>query len=200
MKKVTKSGKKESMSASRSTLRSRGQVFCFRVQEACRSRKVVIILAAKFAFLLVALNVLLLAPAGRAVVYWISQANARICAALLEFCGIGTVVQNTTIFSDSSALTVLGGCSAVEVWFFLVAAILAFHCSARRKIVGLCASLALVQGINLLRITTLFWLTRLSSHSFEIAHEAIWPTLVNLSAIVFLGIWLAWATNIPTKQ
>jgi len=131
---------------------------------------------------------------------WISQANARICAALLEFCGIGTVVQNTTIFSDSSALTVLGGCSAVEVWFFLVAAILAFHCSARRKIVGLCASLALVQGINLLRITTLFWLTRLSSHSFEIAHEAIWPTLVNLSAIVFLGIWLAWATNIPTKQ
>jgi len=108
MKKVTKSGKKESMSASRSTLRSRGQVFCFRVQEACRSRKVVIILAAKFAFLLVALNVLLLAPAGRAVVDWISQANARICAALLEFCGIGTVVQNTTIFSDSSVLSVLG--------------------------------------------------------------------------------------------
>jgi exosortase/archaeosortase family protein len=200
MTKVTKSGKKESMSASCSTSRSRGRVFCFRVQEACRSRKVVIILAAKFVFFLGALNGLLLAPAGRAVVDWISQANARISAALLEFCGIGTEVQNTTIFSDSSALTVLGGCSAVEVWFFLVAAILAFHCSARRKIVGLCASLALVQGINLLRITTLFWLTRLSSHSFEIAHEAIWPTLLNLSAIVFLGFWLAWATKIPTKQ
>lgn len=200
MTNVTKSGKKGSMLASCSTLRSRGRFFCFRVQEACFSRKAVIILAAKFVFFLGALNVLLLAPAGTAFVDWISQANARISAALLEFCGIGTEVQKATIFSDSSALTVLGGCSAVEVCFFLVAAILAFPCSVLCKIAGLCASLALVQGINLLRITTLFWLTRHSSHSFEIAHEAIWPALLNLSAIVFLGIWLAWATKIPTKQ
>ena len=39
---------------------------------------------------------------------WISQANARISAALLEFFGIGTEVQNATIFSDSSVLPVLG--------------------------------------------------------------------------------------------
>jgi exosortase/archaeosortase len=97
---------------------------------------------------------LFLAPAGTAFVDWISQANARISAALLEFCGIGTEVQKATIFSDSSALTVLGGCSAVEVWFFLVAAILAFPCSVLCKIVGLCASLALVQGINLLCVAT----------------------------------------------
>ena len=200
MTNVTKSGKKGSMSASCSTLRSRVRFFYFRVQEVCFSRKAVIVLAAKFVFFLGALNALLLAPAGPAFVDWISQANARISAALLEFCGIETEVQKATIFSDSTALTVLGGCSAVEVWFFLVAAILSFPCSVLCKIVGLCASLALVQCINLLRITTLFWLTRHSSHSFEIAHEAIWPTLMNLFAIVFLGIWLTWATNIPTKQ
>ena len=200
MTNVTKSGKKGSMSASCSTLRSRVRFFYFRVQEVCFSRKAVIVLAAKFVFFLGALNALLLSSAGTAFVDWISQANARISAALLEFCGIETEVQKATIFSDSSALTVLGGCSAVEVWFFLFAAILAFPCSVLCKIAGLCASLALVQGINLLRITTLFWLTRHSSHSFEIAHEAIWPALLNLSAIVFLGIWLAWATKIPAKQ
>ena len=97
------------MSDSRSTLRSRGQFFYFRVQEACFSRKAVIILAAKLVFFLGALNALLLSPAGRAFVDWISQANARISAALLEFCGIETEVQNATIFSDSTALTVLGG-------------------------------------------------------------------------------------------
>ena len=109
MTNVTKSGKKGSMSASCSTLRSRGRFFCFRVQEACFSRKAVIILAAKFVFFLGALNALLLSSAGRAFVDWISQANARISAALLEFCGIGTEVQNATIFSESSILTVLGG-------------------------------------------------------------------------------------------
>jgi hypothetical protein len=109
MTNVTKSGKKGSMSASRSTLHSRGRFIYFRVQEACLSRKVVTILAAKFVFFLGALNAVLLSPAGRAFVDGISQANARISAALLEFCGIETEVQNATIFSDSTALTVLGG-------------------------------------------------------------------------------------------
>jgi len=109
MTKVTKSGKKGSMSDSRSTLRSRGQFFYFRVQEVYLSRKAVIILAAKFVFFLGALTALLLSPAGRAFVDWISQANARISATLLESCGIETEVQNATIFSDSNALTVLGG-------------------------------------------------------------------------------------------
>jgi hypothetical protein len=109
MTKVTKSGKKGSKSDSRSTLRSRGRFFYFRVQEVYLSRNAAIILAAKFVFFLGALNALLLSPAGRAFVDLISQANARISAALLEFCGIETEVQNATIFSDSNALTVLGG-------------------------------------------------------------------------------------------
>jgi hypothetical protein len=120
MTKVTKSGKKGSKSDSRSTLRSRGQFFYFRVQEVYLSRKAVIILAAKFVFFLGALTALLLSPAGRAFVDWISQANARISAALLEFCGIETEVQNATIFSDSTALTVLGGSTPTRASFFFL--------------------------------------------------------------------------------
>ena len=165
------------------------------VREAWASNSAVLGLVAKFFVVLGILHLLLLSPPGRDFVAWLSVAQARAGAGVLEVVGIGTEVRDATIFSDSNALTVIAGCSALEVWFFLVAAIVAFPSHIVPKVFGILGGLFLVQALNSLRIMSLFWVGRYSAGHFASVHEVFWPGALNLAAILILGFWLAWISG-----
>jgi len=157
-------------------------------------------LALKFFIVLGVLHLLILTPPGQVSVDWLVGLHARTSAAVLGFLGIGTEVQNATIVAESNALTVIGGCSALEIWFFLVAAIIAFPSGILSKLVGVVVALAAVQILNSVRITSLFWMGHYSAQNFSLLHEGMWPSILNFSAILIFGCWLAWATRIEHRR
>ena len=114
----------------------------------------------------------------------------RISTALLAGIGEKTHAVGTLIQSPAFAVDVKNGCNGIEAVLLLVAAMLAFPASPKRRLVGIAAGLAVIQGVNLFRIVSLFWLGVHHRNVFELFHAAVWQTALILLAV---GIFLAWS-------
>ena len=114
----------------------------------------------------------------------------RVSTALLVFLGEKAVALGTVIQSPAFAVDVKNGCNGLEAALLLVAAMLAFPASAKRRVAGIAAGLAAIQGVNLVRIVSLFWLGVHHRAAFELFHAAVWQTALILLAV---GIFLAWS-------
>ncbi len=82
------------------------------------------------------------------------------------------------------------GCNGVEAMIVLLAAILAFPAPFLHKLKGLCWGFVAIQGMNLLRIISLFYLGQWSREWFDWAHLYIWQALIMLDALVVFLIWI----------
>ena len=48
----------------------------------------------------------------------------------------------------------------------------------------------LIQGVNLLRFISLYYLGQYSMRWFNFAHEYLWESLIMLDAMVVFGLWV----------
>ena len=87
------------------------------------------------------------------------------------------------------AMEVRDGCNGVNVVIMLWAAVLAYPTSLRWKLIGLAGGLAAIQGLNLLRLISLFYLGQYNRSIFDFAHLYLWETLIILDAMVVFGLW-----------
>ena len=136
-------------------------------------------------YLLVAIQ-----PVNDHVVVPFTEFLVRISTVLLAALGEGAQSSGTIIQSPAFAVDVKNGCNGIEAALLLVAAMLAFPASARQRILGIAAGLAVIQGVNLLRIVSLFWLGVHHRDVFELFHAAVWQTALILLAV---GIFLVWS-------
>ena len=114
----------------------------------------------------------------------------RVSTGLLAAIGEKTQAFGTVIQSPVFAVDVKNGCNGIEAALLLVAAMLAFPASPKKRTVGIAAGLAVIQGVNLFRIVSLFWLGVHHRNVFELFHAAVWQTALILLAV---GIFLAWS-------
>jgi exosortase H (IPTLxxWG-CTERM-specific) len=114
----------------------------------------------------------------------------RISTGLLAAIGERTLSFGTVIQSPAFAVDVKNGCNGLEAALLLVAAMLAFPAGAKQRALGIAAGLALIQGVNLFRIVSLFWLGVHHRNVFELFHAAVWQTALILLAV---GIFLVWS-------
>jgi len=114
----------------------------------------------------------------------------RVSTGLLAAIGEKTQALGTVIQSPAFAVDVKNGCNGIEAALLLVAAMLAFPAPPKRRAVGIAAGLAVIQGVNLFRIVSLFWLGVHHRSVFELFHAAVWQTALILLAV---GIFLAWS-------
>ena len=68
---------------------------------------------------------------------------------------IGKVIRST---ANGFAVSIEAGCNGIEATIVLVAAIFAFPAPWRDKLVGLAAGIVAVQGLNIVRVISLFYL------------------------------------------
>ena len=136
-------------------------------------------------YLLVAIR-----PVNDGAVVPFTELLARISTALLVVLGEKAVSLGTVIQSPAFAVDVKNGCNGIEAALLLVAAMLAFPASAKRRAQGIAAGLAVTQGVNVLRIVSLFWLGVHHRAVFELFHAAVWQTALILLGV---GIFLAWS-------
>ena len=121
---------------------------------------------------------------------------AQISTAIVTFfdpnvVAVGKVMRSTT---NGFAVSIEAGCNGVEATIVLVAAILAFPSPWKHKLAGLAAGIVAVQGLNVLRVISLFYLGQWNYQVFEWAHLYVWQALIMLDVLV---VWLVWVHTLP---
>jgi len=102
----------------------------------------------------------------------------------------GKVLQS---LRNGFAVSIEAGCNGVEATIVLVAAMLAFPATWRRKLAGLAIGIVAVQGLNVVRVISLFYLGQWSQDAFEFAHQYVWQALIMLDVLI---IWLLWVRTL----
>lgn len=116
---------------------------------------------------------------------------ARICVALVTLfdstaAAAGKVLWNTV---TGFGVSIEPGCNGIEACIVLFAAVLAFPSSWRHKMIGLALGFVAVQGLNVVRVISLFYLGQWNTAVFNFAHEYLWQALIMLDVLV---VWLLW--------
>jgi exosortase H (IPTLxxWG-CTERM-specific) len=121
---------------------------------------------------------------------------ARASGALMRVFDASITTSGKVIGSKTGAFSVSieAGCNGVEATIVLVAAILAFPAPWKHKLAGLAAGILAVQGLNILRVISLFYLGQWDFRVFEWAHLYVWQALIMLDVLV---VWLVWVRTLP---
>jgi len=103
----------------------------------------------------------------------------------------GKVLRNA---ANGFAVSIEAGCNGVEATIVLVAAMLAFPAPWKHKLAGLAAGIVAVQGLNVVRVISLFYLGQWNRDAFEWAHLYVWQALIMLDVLI---VWLVWVRTLP---
>lgn len=105
----------------------------------------------------------------------------------------GKIISST---EKPFSVSIEPGCNGVEAMIVLLAAITAVRAPLRYKMTGLLAGFVAIQGLNLVRIISLFYLGLWDREIFEWAHLYVWQALIILDA---LAVFLVWARFMPVQ-
>lgn len=116
---------------------------------------------------------------------------ARACVALVTLfdstaAAAGKVLWNTV---TGFGVSIEPGCNGIEACIVLFAAVMAFPSTWRHKLIGLALGFVAVQGLNVVRVISLFYLGQWNTQVFNFAHEYLWQALIMLDVLI---VWLLW--------
>ncbi|MBA3508355.1 MAG: exosortase H [Betaproteobacteria bacterium] len=103
----------------------------------------------------------------------------------------GKVMRSTV---NGFAVSIEAGCNGVEATIVLLAAMLAFPAPWMHKWIGLALGIVAVQGLNVIRVISLFYLGQWNHDVFEWAHLYVWQALIMLDVLI---VWLIWVRRVP---
>ena len=129
------------------------------------------------------------------IVPW-TEALARMSAWLVTIFDSSVVAAGKVLRSSGSsfAVSIEAGCNGVEATIVLIAALIAFPAPWKHKLIGLCVGIVAVQGLNIIRVISLFYLGQWDRDVFEWAHLYVWQALIMLDVLI---VWLVWVRTLP---
>ena len=129
------------------------------------------------------------------VVPW-TDTLAALSAGIVKWFDPGVISSGNILQSarNGFAVSIEAGCNGVEATIVLLAAILAFPAPWKRKLVGLAVGVVAVQGLNIIRVISLFYLGQWNFAIFEFAHRYVWQALIMLDVLI---VWLLWVRTLP---
>ena len=89
-------------------------------------------------------------------------------------------------------ILVLWACSGADATGILLAALWVYPSCLRAKFLGALVGFFLIQGFNVLRIISLYYLNLVSEAWFRFAHLYLWQGLLMIDVLVFMLVWLRW--------
>jgi|HubBroStandDraft_1064217.scaffolds.fasta_scaffold20856_2 exosortase family protein XrtM len=96
-------------------------------------------------------------------------------------------LEGRSLVSAGATLHVTRGCEGVEMFLLLIAAILAFPASFKRRVQGLLFGSILAYGLSIARLMALHYILRYSPSTWETSHGLILPLApIFLMALFFL--------------
>ena len=116
---------------------------------------------------------------------------ARMCAGLVTWFDSTTAAAGKVLWNTVTGfgVSIEPGCTGIEACIVLFAAVMAFPPSWRHKLIGLALGFLAVQGLNVVRVISLFYLGQWNTQVFNFAHEYLWQALIMLDVLI---VWLLW--------
>jgi exosortase family protein XrtM len=105
-----------------------------------------------------------------------------------------SAVQNK-LMSSKAALEVVRGCDGSGALFLIMAAIIAFSATVKRKLLGVFLGLVLIYLLNLTRIVGLYFVVAYQRDWFLPIHTYFAPTLIVIVSCIFFAWWALWSTG-----
>ena len=153
-----------------------------------------------FTVLLVGLFTLeILQPVEKHVILPFTSAVADVSAWIVQFFDDNVMAVSNVIRDKTTGFGVRieRGCNGVEALIILFAAIFAFPAPFKSKLIGFAIGFVAIQGLNLVRIVSLFYLGQWNQVAFEWFHLYLWQALIILDALV---VWLIWLRTLPQAK
>jgi exosortase H (IPTLxxWG-CTERM-specific) len=124
---------------------------------------------------------------------------AQLCAAAMKVWDSQVVSTGKVLMNPLTGfgVSVEPGCNGVEACIVLFAAIVAFPSGLKSKLVGLAWGLIAVQGLNMVRVISLYYLGQWDKAWFNFAHEYLWQGLIMLDVLV---VFLIWVNHLPRPE
>lgn len=119
---------------------------------------------------------------------------------------IGKVIRSTT---TNFGVSIERGCNGIEAVIILFAAVFAFPAPFKHKLAGFAAGFVAIQGLNMVRIISLFYLGEWETAKcapetvpcptvwFDWFHLYLWQALIIIDALVVWLFWLRWLPKTP---
>ena len=105
-----------------------------------------------------------------------------------------TVRVHGTDITGRFSLSFAMNCDAMDVFILFSSAVLAFPSTWRRRALGLGLGLAVLVGVNIVRIMSLYWVGVYFPSAFDFVHVDLWP--IGIVAATCAG-FLWWARSGP---
>lgn len=143
---------------------------------------------------------IVLTPPVHAVDVRFSQILVQAAHFVIRAFGGQALVQGAILRDPASgfAVEMREGCNAVNVTFLLLSAMIAFPAPWKGKAVGLLAGGAIIQGLNIVRFISLYYIGQYSMTLFDFAHGYLWESLLVLDTLVVFWLWVNRVSNIGT--
>lgn len=128
-----------------------------------------------------------------------TQWLAQVCVVLVTHFDTQAAAQGHVLWNPATGfgVSIEPGCNGVEAYLVLASAIIAFPATWLARIWGLGLGFLAVQGLNVLRVISLFYLGQWDKQIFDFAHTYLWQGLIMLDVLVF---WLYWVkVSVPSK-
>jgi exosortase H (IPTLxxWG-CTERM-specific) len=141
----------------------------------------------------------MLNPVQQTVVFPWTSLLAHMSAALMTVFDSDVISYGRVLQSKASGfgVSIEAGCNGVEAALILIAGMLAFPSSLKFKFYGIATGLLAVQGANLLRVISLYYLGKWNFKVFEFAHLYLWQALIMLDVLV---VWLLWIRAVARRS
>ena len=152
-----------------------------------------------FLFLLLSLFLLNINETVRqAAIIPFTSGIASFCSWLVQIFDANVIAQGDIIrdIKTGLAIQIAPGCNGVEALIIMFSAIMAFPSSWSYKLKGLILGFIAIQGLNTIRIISLFYLLQWDQNWFEWFHLYLWQALIILDALV---VWLIWLRYMPKQ-
>ena len=110
-----------------------------------------------------------------------------------------SAVQNH-LQSPVADLEIVRVCDGAGAVFLVMAAILAFPASVKRKLIGIVLGILLMYSLNLIRISGLYFVVAYHNDWFQIIHTYLAPTLLIIVACLFFAWWALGASKDSSRM
>jgi len=121
---------------------------------------------------------------------WINQATANMLAAALWLLGVGGEASGEVVSSKIFSAEIIAECTAIFPIMIFLAAVIAYPCTWKKKLLGMALGVPAILFINLIRLVSLFYIGYWFPNWFETAHLLVWQSLIIFFAVL---LWLVWA-------
>lgn len=104
------------------------------------------------------------------------------------------------IISSEARLTVRPGCEGTELYLLLIAAVLAFPASWRKRLTGVAAGLLVAFLLNQTRLLALYIALRDHGRHFELMHAYVTPVAAVALLVIAFVYWSSRAAATPVSK